>query len=303
MSEDRRVACQRANKTDGDGVINNLSPPPPFAAIASCRLSPSNHSSERRVQYDRRVPKKHSMTAKDTFRAFGAFGGILLSVSVALTIAGIASSTGEIKSQMESYISGKGFFAVNDDLYALVLVPSDNDFQGAKESSSRSSIATHGARKRLQAAVETMLPAGKDLVRTAASQLAAEQAQSQWETATVEIFFENNSTMAASGILVGVETLKEAKTLATTLSKLVKGHPLPGGGVHAVRLTAASCETTFSLYPTKFRLLQSVPVVGRLFSTPHEQAFNDKRVRISTLSLKERYKCLITATGYGDGKP
>jgi hypothetical protein len=242
-----------------------------------------------------------SMTAKDAFRAFG---GILLSVSVALTIAGIASSTGEIKSQMESYSSGKGFFDYNNDLYALVLVPSDDDFRSAKESSSsRSSITTQGARKRLQAAVETQLPAGKDLVRTAASQLAAEQAQSQWETATVDIFFEKNSTVAASGILVGVETLKEAKDLATALSKLVKGHRLPGGGVRAVRLTAASCETTFSLYPTQFRLLQSVPVVGRLFSTPHEQSFNDKRVRISTLSVKERYKCLITATGYGNRKP
>lgn len=240
------------------------------------------------------------MTAKDAFRAFG---GILLSVSVALTIAGIASSTGEIKSQMESYSSGKGFFDYNSDLYALVLVPSDDDFKSAKESSSRSSIATQGARKRLQAAVETLLPAGKDLVRTAASQLAAEQAQTQWETATVEIFFEKNSTMAASGILLGVETLREAKELATLLSKqLVKGHPLPGGGVRAVRLTAASCETTFSLYPAQFRLLQSVPVVGRLFSASHEQSFNDKRVRISTLSVKERYKCLITATGYGGRK-
>jgi hypothetical protein len=242
-----------------------------------------------------------SMTAKDAFRAFG---GILLSVSVALTIAGIASSTGEIKSQIESYSSGKGFFDYNNDLYALVLVPSDSDFLVAKESSSRSSIATQGARKRLQAAVESLLPSGKDLVRTAASQLAADQEKSQWETATVEIFFEKNSTMAASGILVGVETLFEAKELANVLSKqMVKGHPLPGGGVLAVRLTAASCATTFDLYPTRNRLLQSVPVVGRLFSTPHEQAFNDKRVRISTLSVKDRYKCLITATGYGDRKP
>lgn len=237
------------------------------------------------------------MNAKDAFRAFG---GILLSVSVALTIAGIASSTGEIKTQMKSYSNGKGFFDYNNDLYALVLVPSDYDFQDVKASSS---IATQGARTRLQAAVETLLPAGKDLVRTAASQLAVEQPQSQWETATVDIFFEKNYTMAASGILVGVETLREAKELATLLSKqLVKGHELPGGGVRAVRLTAASCKTTFSLYPTQFRLLQSVPVVGRLFSTPHEQSFNDKRVRISTLSLKDTYKCMIIATGYGDRK-
>jgi hypothetical protein len=240
------------------------------------------------------------MNAKAVFRAFG---GILLSVSVALTIAGIASSTGEIKSQMESYSAGKGFFDYNDDLYALVLVPSESDVQGAKESSSRSSIATQGARKRLQNAVETLLPAGKDLVRTAASQLAAEQAQSQWESATVEIFFEKNSTMAASGILVGVETLREAKELATLLSKqLVKGHQLPGGGVSAVRLTAASCRTTFSQYPSQFRLWQSLPVVGKLFSSLQEQSFNDKRVRISTLSVKERYKCMITATGYGGKK-
>ncbi len=118
-----------------------------------------------------------SMNAKDAFRAFG---GILLSVSVALTIAGIASSTGEIKSQMESFSSGKGFFDYNNDLYALVLLPSDFDSQGAKESSSRSSIATQGARKRLQAAVEALLPSGKDLIRTAASQLAAADAQSHW---------------------------------------------------------------------------------------------------------------------------
>jgi hypothetical protein len=229
------------------------------------------------------------MNAKDMFRAFG---GILLSVSVALTIAGIASSTGEIKTQMESYMNGKGFFDYNNDLYALVLIPRDEHFQGKESRTSTSSISSAGARKRLQAAVETLLPAGKDLVRTAASQLAAEQAQSHWETATVDIFFENNSTLAASGILVGAETLIEAKELATELSSKVKG--LPGAGVRAVRLTAASCATAFSLHPA----WQSMPGVGRLFSTRHEQSFNDKRVRISTLSVKERYKCTITATGY-----
>jgi hypothetical protein len=275
-----------------------------------------------------------SMNAKDAFRAFG---GILLSVSVALTIAGIVSSTGEIKAQMESYSNGKGFFCNhNNDLYALVLVPSDysgdvhGDGASAKQDSSSrsSSIATQSARKRLQTAVETLLPAGKDLVRTAASQLAAEQgpaqssqsqsqaqSQSQWESATVDIFFEKNSTMAASGILLGVETLREAKEFATLLSKqqqlLVKqGHQLPGGGVRAVRLTAASCKTTFHRYPSHFRLLaSSLPIVGQVFSTtplspPHhdeQQSFNDKRVRISALSVKDRYKCMITATGYGYG--
>jgi hypothetical protein len=235
------------------------------------------------------------MNAKDMFKAFG---GILMSVAVALTIAAIASSTGEIKTQLTSYSNGKGFFEDNNDLYALVLVPS------AKESSI-TSIATSGARKRLQAAVETLLPGGKYLIRTAASQGTRTQTTvtpQKWETATVEIFFAKNSTTAASGILIGAETLKEAKELAAELSSKAKGLP---GAIRAVRLTAASCETAQRLYPAQFRLWQSMPVVGGLFSTLHEQSFlvrpdkeNDKRVRVGTLSVKERYKCTITKTGY-----
>jgi hypothetical protein len=258
----------------------------------------------------------NSMKGRDVFQALG--GGLLVAVSVALTFMALASSSGEIKTQLESYINGKGFFEGDQDLYALVLVPSG--------SSSSTSITSWGARTRLQTAVETLLPAGTDLVRTAASQVAADLSEAttmppnERETATVDIFFEQNSTTAASGILVGVETLRDAKALATELSsKLVKGGQLPGHDIRAVRLTAASCDTFHRLYPAHFRLVQSMPETGLLVSTLHEQSFsvhstdqyneeqsflvksnkdNDKRVRIGTLSIKERYTCTITTTAY-----
>lgn len=240
---------------------------------------------------------------------FFAFGGVLLTVSVALTIAAIGSGTAEVATQLECYASGKGFFQSND-LYALVLVPIENDSTGTDSSR----IASPGARKQLQAAMETLIPTGKDLIRTAASTLSAAQLQTAttmlfedaYESATIEILFEKNSTTAASGVLVAVDNLRKAKELAAQLmsSKGVLKNKLPGS-VRAVRLTGASCDTSYVVYPAQFRFLDSMPVVRRLFSPflTHEQSVvrsNNKRVRIGALSTKEHYQCTITATGYKD---
>jgi len=222
-----------------------------------------------------------------------AVAAAIVAITVALALAAVSGTMQELwlspsftlLSSTNAYLYRKGFLQA-DDLYAVALVPLPS---AASTYFYSSSIVTPALATRLITAVKQI---DATAVQAAAERLTGLHTEllgtTTAETSTVNIVFGQNQTVAATGVMVDVDNMKEAKALVVKLSTQFdsKKHKLT-----AVRLTTNSCDATFEVYPSSSSWL---PSYSRIQEKLVVKRTSTKRVRIAALTTHGTYVCTIT---------